>query len=181
MEGDYRSRGADGSAVFVKFSLVPKQNEEKTKAEGRPVFDDVEYIEIRNPGDNTNVPHRPVRDHDRQRFQFQYQAWKAGQAEALSGTPLSQWPQVSRAQVEELAFSHVRTVEQLADISDSVAQRLGMGVLALRSRAKEYLERSKDEAAAIRLASELEKRDAMLEAMARKLEALEAKQTNRKQ
>lgn len=130
---------AASERVFVSFGLHPRQNEQASLEAGRPIYDDVEYVQIIVPGDKNNVVHRPVQEADKRRFAAQYRAWRSGQHEAQSsGTPLSAWPGVTRAQVEELAYFHVRTVEQLAELSDGNAQNIGP-VLQLRQRARDFI------------------------------------------
>lgn len=119
--------------------------EQKVEGAGRPVYDEVEYIEIVVPGDRSNVVHRPVTQQDRQKYARQYAAWKAGNQEATSGTPLSAWPGISRAQVEELAYFKIRTVEQLAGVSDANITNIAFAS-DLRRRAQAYLEQAKGNA-----------------------------------
>lgn len=142
---------ADGSTSYVE-------------GEGRPIYDEEEYIEIVTPGDKTNVVDRPVRPADKRQYAQQYAAWKAGDEEQLSGTPLTMWPAVSRSQVEELKHFRVRTVEQLADLSDANLQNIGP-IRDLRERAKDFLATAKGnaptEALRAQLADEKNRREAL--------------------
>ena len=65
----------------------------------------------------------------------------------VDGTPLAEWPLMSRSQVEELSFHHVKTVEQLIKMSDVQASKF-MGMNDLRRKAKVWLEHT-DETAKI--------------------------------
>lgn len=118
---------------------------QKVEGKGRPVYDEVEYIEIMVPGDRNNIVHRPVTNEDRRKFAQQYAQWKAGSQETASGTPLKAWPGITRAQVEELAYFNVKTVEQLAAISDGNLQSIPFA-RGLQNRAKAYLEQAKGNA-----------------------------------
>lgn len=143
-------------------------------AAGRPIFDDVEFIIINIPGDKTQEIHREVRPTDKVEFAKQYQAWKAGQdQETASGTPLEQWPTISRAQVEELRFFKVRTVEQLAELSDSNASRMGP-ITAIRQKAKDFLEKAKGNAPMEQMRGLLAERDGEVEALKRQVAELAA-------
>lgn len=147
--------GGQRERVYVRFDLRPRQDDEASAREGRPIFNDVEYITIRAPGERDEVM-RPISVEDRQRFAAQYSVWKKteGNVTGLSGMPLAQWSQVTRSQVEELAFFHVRTVEQLADVSDSSLQRMGP-LRKLRDLAKDYVAKAKGDAPAVALRQEL--------------------------
>lgn len=144
--------------VFVRFNRQPVQDQEASLREGRPVFRDVIYIEKRVPGDNSNVVHRPARDADYQEFAGVYEKFKAGEGERLVGTPLKEWPAITRSLVEELAHFHCFTVEQLAEMSDSALQNVGP-LMAVRQKARDAISKAKDEAPLQKLRADLEARD----------------------
>jgi hypothetical protein len=148
--------------VFVRFSVEPVQNEVASREAGRPIFEDVEFVKLVVPGDKHNVIHRPVRPEDKQRFADAYAQWKKGETQKPAGTPLAEWPQIPRSQVEEMAHFEVRTVEQLAALSDSVTSRMGAAAALLRQRAKDYLLKAKEGEADAKLRTELEARDAAI-------------------
>ena len=64
---------------------------------------------------------------------------------SVEGTPLAEWPIMSRSQVEELSFHNVKTVEQLVAMSDSLASQF-MGMNGLKAKAKMWLEDSEETA-----------------------------------
>lgn len=178
-------------AVFPRFSVEPKFNRLKTyggikyakdgtktevKPAGRPIYDDVEFIEIVTPGDKLNVPKRPMRAHDKKRFATEYARWVAmGRGDGpLTGTPLKEWPLISRSQVEELAYFKIRTVEELAGTTDGNAQTLGAHYGLLREKAREYLEKAKQGASQAHMETELAKRDAVIAELLAKVNALSA-------
>lgn len=105
---------------------------------GRPIYVEREYIRIVTPGDKDNIPERPVREDDRLAYPELYAKFKAGQTQAATGTPLEQWPGVNRAQVKELAYFNIRTVEQLAALSDGNMSNIGP-YTALRRKAQDWL------------------------------------------
>lgn len=144
--------------VFFAFDLHPQKDEAKSESEGRPVYRDVEYIQIQVPGDKGNVVHRPVTPEDRQRFARQYEHWKTGIGEVQTGTPLAEWSVISRSEVLELAYFNVRTVEQLASLTDANAQNIG-ALRVWRDKAKSFLEAAKGNAPLVQMQAELTKRD----------------------
>ena len=142
----------------IQFYMGTLQDDNRTAAEGRPIYLDVECIRIFNSKDN--IVDRPVRDTDKQRWPKQYAAWKASGASepGMMGTRLEHWPAVTRAQAEELKYFKVFTVEQLSELPDSTGQRI-MGFAKLKNLAKLYLEAARGEAPLIKMQQELELRD----------------------
>ena len=127
--------------LLVKFFLKEREDKEATLKEGRPIYKDVEYVEIRVAGKRDAQACRPATWADKQRFPKHYEAFQKRTEMPEEGTPLTQWPQISRAQVEEFAYMHVKTVEQLCDMSDTNCHKIHGGLL-LKRRAAEFLESS---------------------------------------
>jgi hypothetical protein len=163
---DFEDPNAKRNKDFVRFFMQPVKNEEKSKLEGRPIYEDREYVEIMVPGNDTNRPVLRVTEIERNRYPIQYAKWKAsGQAESvLEGTHLVNVPWLTRAQVEELVYFRIRTLEQLAVVSDSDCQRI-VGLLELRRKAQAQLAAAKDSSLVHRLNAELEERDSKITAL----------------
>lgn len=154
-----------GKGLHARFYLHPEQDDVRSSEEGRPIFVDVEYIEILAPGNSTNIIQRRVRETDRIRFPRQYEAFKAGLEEYVSGTLLSEVPWITKSQVEELKYLRIRTLEQLAELSDTVVQK-HMGLVTLKRKAQDWVKASAS-------AAPLTALQAQNEAMQRRLEELE--------
>jgi len=125
-----------------RFFVKAVKLEFRSQQEGRPIFEDREFVEILIPGDRRAIAHEPVGEEHKARWPRQYEAFKAGREAPLEGTPLREWPvsDMMPARVEELAFFNIRTVEELAAVSDAHLQNLGMGARALREKARRFLE-----------------------------------------
>lgn len=145
---------AAGDNLSVAFDTKPVENKEASREAGCVKYRDVEYVHLLNPGDRNSHVHRPVRDADRERFAKQYEHWKKGLETPLEGIPLESWAGCSKSQVEEMRHRHVRTVEQLASMSDANAKALGLGYPELRTRARDFLEAAKGEAPLLALRAE---------------------------
>jgi hypothetical protein len=161
---------AAGENLAIAFNLQPVKDEEATRAAGRLVCRDVEYITKVVPGDRNSRVHRPLREQDRRLYGKQYEDWKSGRAAVVDGTPLEAWAACSRSQVEELRYKHVRTVEQMAAMSEATAQAMGLGYLELRERAKDFVAQAKGEAPLSKLRAEHSELKAQLEATREQLE-----------
>jgi hypothetical protein len=164
--GGAEQPGDEGLAV--KFMLLPYHNEQKSKEEGRPIFEEREYIEIRVPG-RRDFQTKLAHDMHKNRFPVHYAKFKARQGqEAEDGTPLTEYPGVTRGQVEELRFFNILSVEQLAAVADSSLKNMHGGLM-LKQKAAQYLEASKDNAAA----AKLEEANTLIADLSARLEALE--------
>jgi hypothetical protein len=147
--------------LAVLFFIKPLQNDSKSKEEGRPIFEDAEWISIMAPGSRNKVM-RPIRHKDKERFPRHYAAFKnRTEQDFIEGTPLAEWTGVTRSQVEELKFWNISTVEQLANTADSATGAF-RGFVTLKQNAIKYLEASKGNAMAEKFAALEAKYEALL-------------------
>jgi hypothetical protein len=161
-------RYAGDDRVHARFYMHPKMNQTKTKEAGRPIYEEVPYIEILTPGNKENMFKQPANDLHKQRFARQWRQFQENiEQESVMGTPLSEWPQMTRAQVEELRHFNIRTVEQLAELADSNSQGM-MGIQGMKQAAKEWLESSNSKDA------KLEEAQKMIQDMQKRLQELES-------
>lgn len=128
--------------LAVRFYTQAIQNDARSAEEGRPIFDDVEMIEIRVRGDRNNVVQRPARDDDRRRFRDAYAAFKDAKKEVGSGTPLAEWPIMSSSMVEELKYLGFHTVEHVSEADDSACAKVA-GLRTLKQKAQIFLDHAK--------------------------------------
>lgn len=180
---NHNQREADKS-LAVRFFIKPVRNEAKSNEANRPIFDEVEYVEILTPGAKNQVFCGPVRQSDRERFEPIYKRFKERGESIQEGTPLSEWSHISNGIAEELKHFKCFTVEQLAALSDTSLQGLGTGYTALREKARAYLAQAKDGGTAERQAAQIAQILAEMEVLKAKnaeLEmALKEAQTKRK-
>lgn len=133
--------------------------ERKTEGAGREIYDLVDFVQIRIPGDKLLVQDTPVRMDHKQRFPDLWRAYVASKSEQgteATGTPLEMAPFLNAAQVEELKYQRIRTVEQLASVSDGALSSLGMGMRQHRDKAQAWLEAAKGAAPALQAKAEAE-------------------------
>mgnify|MGYP000081173716 CR=1 FL=1 len=161
---DFESREAADKSVYVKFYTKPVQDEAESVKEGRPIYKEREYVEIRTPGQQNNVIQRPVTDMDRQRFRLAYRQFKEGIEDQLVGTPLTEVGWMTRSQVEELHHMRVRTVEHLAELNDSVCGAHA-GLYKLKQKAQQVIEEGKKNAPFAVLQEQHERAMAEMEAL----------------
>lgn len=148
----------------VRFYHEPTLNEAKTKESGRYVYEDIEWVEIRVPGE-PDIRRRPVKEADRTRFAEKYKLFKVDDTqEKADGFPLREWTLVTASQRKELEHYGIRSVEQLANVSDTALRQVGQ-YMALRQRAKDWLVAMKDSSVLVRLRTENEELKTRLSAL----------------
>lgn len=139
-EGMRQNQEKGDDKLFLKFSTRPVLHPSKSTTAGRPIFEDQDFVEIRIPGSQLTSIVAPIK-HYMSRFGDRYKKWKAGQAEAMVGTPLENFPLLFNkpSLVAELNALNIRTVEQLVGIPDNTKQRI-MGGHELSRRAAAWIE-----------------------------------------
>lgn len=138
-----------------EFFTEAVHNNARSEKEGRPCFDEVEFVRILIPGDLKNTPVQILTDKHKKRWPRHYAAWKSGQEEALDGTPIDQLPGMTKAQAQELRHFHIRTIEQLANMPDDLLMKAQpMSGRPLRERAQRWVAATEGSASEERLAAE---------------------------
>lgn len=145
------------NSIFPIFQIKPVQNNAKTAEEGRPIFEDREFVEIHIAGDNKSVVVKKVDESVIERWPEQYKAFKAGNDPIIDGTPIEEWPLLTVSKVAELKALNIKSVESLAELKDTGIQKIGMGGRDLVKQAGAYLKSAKSTAAAQKYAKDNEK------------------------
>jgi hypothetical protein len=185
----------DPDEVLVAlFKNHATQNEARSIEEGRPIFDDIEVVEIRAPGSrDVKVFPAAAMSHWQtnpytgeqtkityaERFQHQYQQFKRHAAQTKSGTPLDYVPFLTEGKRAELRAQNIYTIEALAHVDGLELKNLGAGGRELKNEAMAYMAEAKATIAPnMQLQKELETlraRNAVLEEDAAAAQATEAK------
>lgn len=169
---NYRVQHGTDAGLFVQFYMESIKEEEASEKEGRPIYVDREFVKIIPVGDKNTVVCRPVdmigngnNPPDNIRWPNQYAAFKNQQIQPNEGTPLEQWPPLTKSQVMMMKAVNVHTVEQLAAVIDQNLTNLGMGARDLREKAKAYLEDAKQSAPSMAAYKEIEDLKRQIEAL----------------
>lgn len=154
------NRYAMDDKLHIVFEYRPGIDKTKSEEAGHPVHKDVLWILLTPPGGDTRE--RPVDSIDKVRFAQRIAQFEAtqGESDGIEGFRLEEWPQITRAQAENLKYRKIYTVEQLAETPDGNLQNV-MGGMGLKQKAAEYLEKTTGA-------------EAQLAAMAKRIEELEA-------
>jgi hypothetical protein len=171
MEQGPQARYSQDRKMFVRFYTKPVRNNFKSSQENRPVYDDVEYVEIRIPGDRNSIFNQPVKQEHRIRFADRYERFKKNAADIQSGTPLSEWTQMTPGLVEELKYFGIQTVDQLAEMDDIHGQKIP-NFHTFKAQAQAFLEKAKEGEQDSKLAAALEQRDNEIAALKEQVNTL---------
>lgn len=167
----------------VEFMIEAVYDKTASFLAGTAQYRDMEFISIIPPGESGKFAtvHTPVTEYHKWRFPVDYENFKKGQGALISGTPLVNWPLMTPSQIRDLNATGIRTVEQVANLSDSNAGSLS-GFYKLKQQAQRFLDAAKNTAQAGAMQAELEsvreasriELDAMKAQMAQMLELLQA-------
>jgi len=138
-------QGAD-SRLQVRFYKKPVHQEQESMDAGRPIYKEFDFVHICVAGDTlTEIDTYALNSH-KQRFPIQWANYMnrvGADDQEVVGTPVSEWPLVSKSQAEELRAMKFHTVESIANASDQQLQRMGMAAgmspYAFRDKAKAFL------------------------------------------
>jgi hypothetical protein len=159
IESDISNADSRLAVQFYKKSV--KQDIASDEA-GRPIFKEFDFVRIMIPGDNLTEIDTYAQESHKQRFPRQWAHYQNQVAnhQDIVGTPLDQWPQVTRSQADELRGLKFHTVESIADCSDQQLQRIGMvaGMSPhnFRLKAKAFLNLANDSAEVAQREAELQ-------------------------
>jgi hypothetical protein len=139
---------------FVRFEVRAEEDRAASLEAGHYVGRDVHYALITPMGSKDCIERKADEWFEKLRgdvaegrcpkewfngFREAYKDWCEGRETPISGTPITDWPPASPAQVKSLLSLHIRTVEDLASANEEVLGRLGMGGRALKQRAVDWL------------------------------------------
>lgn len=149
----------DDSGLYVEFYLRAVLNEAKSAIEGRPIYEDREYVKMIPAGDKTKAADRPVkkvpyagRPADQLRFPRQWEAFKNQNVKAIEGTPIEEWGAITRSDAMMLKSLNIHTLEMLSELQEN--HLTWLGARQMRDKAKIAVEKAKDGAAAMQWAKE---------------------------
>jgi myosin-crossreactive antigen len=161
-------QGADARLQVRFYKRAVKQDQESLDA-GRDIYKEFDFVHICVAGDTlTEIDTYALNNH-KVRFPIQWAQYmnRVGEDDQeVVGTPVSEWPLVSKSQAEELRALKFKTVESVAGASDAQLQRMGMAAgmspYAFRDKARAFLNLATN-------AAETDKREAEINALKEEL------------
>jgi hypothetical protein len=128
----------DDRRLHVVFSAKSVLNQLRSKEEGRPIHERVDFVRIQQPGERDFLE-RPATQNDIARFPRHWAAYQQGRENDPEGTPTATLFPNNPEIVENLRYAKIVTVEQLADLNDTQIQNIGLGGREFVVRAKTFL------------------------------------------
>lgn len=158
-------------AVVAIFKQFATKNDGKSAAAGRPIFDDVEMVELHYPASKNwsahpstafshwaidSVSGDQIKVSYAERFSRQYQQFKSHATQTKTGTPLTYAVFLTEARRAELRAQNIYTLEALAAIDGQNLKNLGPGGREMKNAAMEYIEDSQRGAVNTQMQAEIE-------------------------
>lgn len=174
------SNTTNDALLVPVFKTIAVPNEARSREAGRPIFDDMEVVEIRFGGDRNKISVFPAHAETgltdgsdgyttkltyAQRFPEQYRAFKQQAAQIVSGTPVEELPFLTQAKRSELKALNIHTAETLAALDGTPLKTLGIGGRDLKDQAVAYLQSASGSAETDKLRRENEALRAQLQAL----------------
>lgn len=150
MDPDFNPVQGGISITVVKFSTEYRLNPDGSQRE----VDKVEWAPKGKAKYQTTVEYVSHVEKDRsgkwEAIKPYYEAWKKGQEMPTEGTPLAAWAGILAHQADALRGAQIRTVEDVAGLTDAIMQRIGLpGLRELRATAQTFLKNRNSPMAAI--------------------------------
>lgn len=157
--------------VIPKFFIHTTENKAKSKVAGRPIFDDIEAVEVRFAGNRQTVSVFPAhaicgerQDEDgdtstmtyAERWSDQYKRFKAKAQQIAAGTPIDELPFLTQARRSELKALSIFTAEALAALDGLELKNIGQGGRELKNQAQAYLDAASGTADVTGMAAKIE-------------------------
>jgi hypothetical protein len=162
---------ANENLIVPRFYVHTVQNESKSKAAGRPIFDEMELCELRFAANKQTVGAFPAHEVFRTdknmqtgeltpmtyaiAYREQYLKFKNNEAQDMSGTPLSELPFLTQSKRLELKALNIHTAEALAALDGQPLKQLGMGGRELKTQARAYLDNASGSVDVVKLAARI--------------------------
>lgn len=162
----------EDSRLVVTFENHSVHNETRSRAEGRPIFEDMEVCRIRMGGDRLQAPVFPAWSEApggienengfvvpctyAEKYAEQYERFKKGKLQVQDGTPLEALPFLTPAKVKELKSLNIFTAEALASLDGQPLKTLGQGGREWKTQAEAYINNAQGSAMSTKLALENE-------------------------
>lgn len=136
-------------ALMARFYDEKKLHPAKTLAareknpEAEAVYIPQVMIEIHIKG-KSEVMRRDMQEADKKKFAMAWAAYQGQAVQADAGTPLSELPDMDDVTIAQYGQKGIKSVEDMAIISDDAVYQLGRGAVAHKKAAQNYLKNRND-------------------------------------
>lgn len=166
--------GVDPNSLVVIFYAKPILNPLKSQQEGKPVWENKDYVKIHQPGEKLMAEDRPVRENDKRMYANRWNSYLQDKEQVPDGVPLDLLFPYHPNVAMMLKSHHVYTVEQLAAITGDALNNIGMGAQDWQTKAKAYLEQANKGVNHHKFQKELDERDSKIKTLERQVAEMAA-------
>lgn len=167
--------GGGDRNMIAMFYNKPLHNPAKSNAEGRPIYEDRVFVRIHPPGERLNIVDRPATAQDQRRFPVQWGQFKDNRQQIPEGTPVDLFHPDQPSIAAMLRANNVYTIEQLAELSGTAIDSIGMGAQKYCNEAQQYLQAANKGVKASQLQHELNDRDSKIRTLEHMVKSLQDK------
>jgi hypothetical protein len=133
---------ADPDKTVVSFHKHPVLNPIASEQQGRPIYDEHDFVRIQHPGERDFID-RKVTPADQVRWRNQWAQYIAQKDQTAVGTPIDLLFPRHPGVVANIRSSGVHTVEQLSELSAYGIAAIGANGQSYVNAAQKYLEAAK--------------------------------------
>ncbi len=146
---DVTVSGVDAHGVRATFYTKSIHNKARTLEEGRPIYEPKVYVKIQADSDNKTGWDIPLKEPEqypdsendpRNRWAAAWKQFEEGSSGEVKGTPLSDWCMIPAHRVKELNSLGILSLEQLGNLPDDKAGKIGQDGISLRDGAKKFMQ-----------------------------------------
>jgi hypothetical protein len=137
-DGSVQTGPGDASMLCIFYKRAVHSAVKSAQA-GRPIYEDLDYVRIQQPGETTQVVDRPAQDNDKRRWPAQWNAYAAGKDQVAEGTPLGLLFPRHPSAIAMLQAIGIMTVEHLANASATAIAAIGMNGQDYVNYAQKYI------------------------------------------
>lgn len=161
------------SNLLVQFGMHAVHNYMKSTQQGAPIYDSVPFIKIQQPGETSQMIHRPVNPSDKKRFPRQWAQFEAGfKEQEQDGTPIDFLYPGHPGIAAGLRESGIHTVEACANMTAHAMDTIGMGAQDHKNRAQAFMDIGKGGAGFHLLKRENEDLNQKIQTMMRQMDGM---------
>lgn len=171
-QGDKGLVMPDQSKVNVMFFSKAKLMPFQSKEAGRQIWSNVDMVRVQQPGEKDPIV-LEAHDGHKQRWRKEWEAYQAGRKAVPEGTPLTVlFPEGNEAGVLILNALGIYTIEQMAEVSDSVLGNIPFGG-EMKLRAGKYVTAINGAQGFNKVQAELDKAKMQTSEMERRMEEMQ--------
>ena len=126
------------AAQFYTKPVIDKQATNEAP-DGRMVFMDQDWVRLRTSADQKSEWDMPVKEEHKFRFRRGWEAFEKGAHDEITGTPLTEWNEITRSMAMNLNQLGFMSVEDVASVQDDELTRLGQDSRLIRDRARAFV------------------------------------------